>query len=68
MAVRKGLTKDKHTAAIAWAANQAGISYGKMMLTLTEKQKQKIYADYQAELNRKEKEMRSWIKEEGKTK
>lgn len=39
------LPKQKRSEAIAWAAGNAGTSYGKMMLTLTDKQKQAIYID-----------------------
>ena len=60
----KGLPKQKRTEAIAWAAENAGTSYGKLMLTLTDKQKQAIYKDYQKHLEEKERRALSWIREE----
>ena len=60
----KGLPKQKRTEAIAWAAGKAGTSYGKLMLTLTDKQKQAIYKDYQKHLEEKERRALSWIREE----
>ena len=60
----KGLPKQKRTEAIAWAAGKAGTSYGKLMLTLTDKQKQAIYKDYQKHLEEKERISLSWIMEE----
>lgn len=35
------LPRNKQVDAISWAASKAGTSYGKYMLTLTDKQKQK---------------------------
>lgn len=60
----KGLTNQQRVEAIAWAAENAGTSYGKIMLTLTEKQKQAIYKDYQKHLEEKERISLSWIREE----
>ena len=58
------LPKQKRSEAIAWAAGKAGTSYGKMMLTLTDKQKQAIYKEYQMHLEEKERRALSWIREE----
>ena len=60
----KGLPKQKRTEAIAWAAGKAGTSYGKLMLTLTDKQKQAIYKDYQKHLEEKERRALTRIMEE----
>ena len=37
------LPRNKQVDAISWAASKAGTSYGKYMLTLTDKEKQRIY-------------------------
>lgn len=58
------LPKQKRSEAIAWAAGNAGTSYGKMMLTLTDKQKQAIYKEYQKHLEEKERMALSRIMEE----
>jgi len=60
----KGLTNQQRVEAIAWAAENAGTSYGKIMLALTDKQKQAIYKDYQKHLEEKERISLSWIMEE----
>ena len=55
------LPKGKRSVAVAWAAEQAGTSYGKFMLTLTDAQKQSIYKRYQKHLEEKEQEALSYI-------
>jgi len=45
------MPRNRQVSALAWAADQAGESYGKLMLTLTEARKQEIYAEYQAHLD-----------------
>jgi len=39
------LPRNKQVDAISWAASKAGTSYGKYMLTLTDKEKQRIYCN-----------------------
>ena len=62
------LPRNKQVDAISWAASKAGTSYGKYMLTLTDKQKQKIYSDYRDYMATREKEALSYIVETKKKK
>jgi hypothetical protein len=62
------LPRNKQVDAIPWAASKAGTSYGKYMLTLTDKQKQKIYSDYRDYMATREKEALSYIVETEKKK
>ena len=62
------LPRNKQVDAISWAASKAGTSYGKYMLTLTDKQKQKIYSDYRDYMATREKEALSYIVETEKNK
>jgi len=63
------LPRNKQVDAISWAASKAGTSYGKYMLTLTDKEKQRIYCDYRNYLAERENEALSYIVEtEKKTK
>ena len=47
------LSKDKRLTALAWAAARAGLSYGRFTVNMTQKDKLKIYKQYQAYLDRK---------------
>ena len=62
------LPRNKQVDAISWAASKAGTSYGKYMLTLTDKQKQKIYSDYRDYMATRENEALSYIVETEKKK
>ena len=63
------LPRNKQVDAISWAASKVGTSYGKYMLTLTDKEKQRIYCDYRTYLAERENEALSYIVEtEKKTK
>jgi hypothetical protein len=62
------LPRNKQVDAISWAASKAGTSYGKYMLTLTDKQKQKIYSDYRDYMATREMEALSYIVETEKKK
>ncbi len=42
------LSKGSKLSAVCWAAEKAGLSYGKFVQSLDEKQKQAIYTDYAA--------------------
>ena len=61
----KILLKSKRSAAIAWAAKKQEISYGKLMLELTDQQKSRIYRDYQKFLEEKEQIALSWTRDKG---
>ncbi len=61
----KILPKSKRSAAIAWAAKNQEISYGKLMLELTDQQKSRIYRDYQKFLEEKEQIALSWTRDKG---
>ena len=50
------------------AVSKAGASYGKYMLTLTDKEKQRIYCNYRNYLAEREKEALSYIVETKKKK
>jgi len=63
--VNRILPKSKRSAAIAWAAKKQEISYGKLMLELTDQQKSKIYKEYQKFLEEKEQIALSWITDKG---
>ena len=62
------LPRNKQADAISWAASKAGTSYGKYMLTLTDKEKQRIYCNYRNFLAEREKEALSYIVETKKKK
>ena len=47
------LAKNKRLAALAWAAAQADLSYGRLTVNLTHQDKAKIYKQYQSYLEKK---------------
>jgi len=50
------LSKDKRLSALAWAAAQAGQSYGRFTVNMTHQDKVKIYKQYQTYLEKREAE------------
>lgn len=50
------LAKDKRLTALAWAAAQADMSYGRFTMNLTQKDKLKIYRQYQSMLEKRKAE------------
>jgi hypothetical protein len=48
-----GKSSEQNLTALVWAAKQQGISYGQMMLTLTESEKREIYRQYARYLKKK---------------
>lgn len=57
------LSKGSQLSALCWAAEKAGLSYGKFVQKLNEKQKQEIYAEYDAYLKIKDEEESAAIRE-----
>ena len=47
------LSKDKRLTALAWAAAQAGQSYGRFTVNMTHQDKVKIYKQYQTYLEKR---------------
>ena len=47
------LSKDKRLSALAWAAAQADLSYGRFTMNLSQKDKLKIYKQFQNHLDQK---------------
>jgi hypothetical protein len=48
------LSRDKRLTALAWAAAQAGQSYGRFTVNMTHQDKVKIYKQYQTYLEKRE--------------
>ena len=63
------LAKDKRLAALAWAAAQADLSYGRFTVNLTHQDKVKIYKQYQTHLEKRaaEEAMKPCLTDEQKT-
>ena len=57
------LSKGSQLSALCWAAEKAGLSYGKFVQSLNEKRKQEIYAEYGAYLKIKDEEESAAIRE-----
>lgn len=53
--------------AIAWGAKREGVSYGQFSVSLTEKKKQQVYAEYESYLYEKEEEEKARLSRGKKT-
>ena len=62
------LSKDKRLTALAWAAAEANLSYGRFTVNMTHQDKVKIYRQYQTYLEKKaaEEAMKPRLAEEQK--
>lgn len=54
--IREALPQSKHLDALTWAADQAGMSYGRFVQTLSAVDRTRIYQQYQKHLDEKEKQ------------
>ena len=54
--IREALPQSKHLDALTWAADRAGMSYGRFVQTLSAVDRTRIYRQYQKHLDEKEKE------------